>query len=56
MEIVLDNHGTQHIIRLSGSHKEGLLEYEPHKSFNLTEGENPEIKFCKLMDMKKIYI
>ncbi len=49
-DIVLDDHekdsGVLYVY--PGSHKEGLLEYEPHKSFNLPKGENPGNKVLQI--------
>lgn len=42
-DIVLDNHEEESgvLYVYPGSHKEKLLPFEPHKSFNLPDGENP---------------
>ena len=49
-DIALDDHqqdsGVLYVY--PGSHNEGLLDYEPHKSFDLPEGENPGNKVINI--------
>ena len=49
-DIVLDNHeeGSGVLYVYPGSHREDLLPFESHKSFNLPEGENPGNKILKM--------